>query len=48
MCSECDSSHDSYLCPYRGMVGERPLIYPTCLPPDFDKWVSSLETEDHY
>lgn len=45
-CSGCDSSHDSHLCPYRGLVGEPKPIYPTSLPPGFDEWVAALEKED--
>lgn len=45
-CSGCDNTHDSYLCPYRGLVGEQKTVYPASLPPGFDEWIATLDTED--
>lgn len=46
-CSECDSSHDHWNCPYAWINGPQRQVYPlSALPPDFDEWWASLPTED--
>lgn len=45
-CSECDSSHDHWNCPYAWINGPQREAYPLSLPPGFDEWWASLPTED--
>lgn len=45
-CSECDSSHDHWNCPYAWINGPSKPVYPLSMPPGFDEWLESLPTED--